>query len=74
MILLDALKPLKNRKYVLINLRNNKKIRCIILDYDKHFNMFIRDVTEIIQNKDRIIENKIEKMFLRGDNIIAIVF
>lgn len=74
MVPLDALHSVKNKKYVLINLRSNKKLRALIMEYDQHFNMFLSDVTEYTQTRVKILERKIEKMFLRGDNVIAVVF
>lgn len=78
-LLLDAQ---KNDKKVIINLRNNRKLICYVVAFDKHFNCVLKNVIETGKgiNKNRGIKKKegfeyekeLGNIYLRGDNIISV--
>jgi len=55
-------------KSVLLRLRNNKTIKGNLLDFDVHMNLSLNDAEDISDEKTE----KLGKILLRGDNILAI--
>lgn len=55
-------------KSVLLRLRNNKTIKGNLLDFDVHMNLTLDDAEDVT---DETIQ-KLGKILLRGDNILAV--
>ena len=55
-------------KVVLLRLRNTKTVQGALIDFDIHMNLTLDDAEDISEDK---IE-KLGKILLRGDNILAI--
>jgi len=54
---------------IIVALKNNVEIRGILLGYDQHLNLVLKDADEIVDGK---IEKSIGIAVIRGDNIIYI--
>lgn len=67
---------------VLISLRNNRKLVCNVVAFDKHFNCVLKNVVEmgIAKSKNKGVkkregyeyESNLGIIYLRGDNVISI--
>lgn len=57
----------KNR-VVLLRLRNTKTIQGILKDFDIHMNLTLEDAEDVSEEK----HEKLGKILLRGDNILAV--
>ena len=55
-------------KLVTLKLRNTKTIQGILKEFDIHMNMSLEDVEDVSAEKPE----KLGKILIRGDNIIAI--
>jgi len=55
-------------KIVLLRLRNTKTIQGVLQDFDIHMNLTLNDAEDISEEK----HEKLGKILLRGDNILAI--
>jgi len=55
-------------KSVLLRLRNNKTVRGNLIDFDVHMNLTLNDAEDITEENPE----KLGKILLRGDNILAI--
>ena len=55
-------------KSVLLRLRNNKTVKGSLVDFDVHMNLTLDDAEDISDDKVQ----KLGKILLRGDNILAI--
>jgi small nuclear ribonucleoprotein len=55
-------------KSVLLRLRNNKTIKGNLLDFDVHMNLTLDDAKDVTEETSQ----KLGKILLRGDNILAI--
>ena len=68
----------KDYRKVIINLRNNRKMICNVVAFDKHFNCVLKDVLEIGKNKGikkkegYEYEKELGNIYLRGDNVISV--
>lgn len=73
-ILSDAV---KKGSQILISCRNNKKLIARVRAYDRHCNMVLEDVKEMWvetpKGKPILKDRFISKLFLRGDNVIAVL-
>lgn len=57
-------------KIVSLRLRNTKTIQGILKDFDIHMNLSLDDAKDVSEEK----HEKLGKILLRGDNILAISF
>ena len=67
----DEISTLMNNsknKSVLLRLRNNKTIKGSLVDFDVHMNLTLDNAEDISDEKSQ----KLGKILLRGDNILAI--
>jgi len=67
----DEISNLMNKnkhKSILLRLRNNKTVKGQLLDFDVHMNLTLENAEDISENKSQ----KLGKILLRGDNILAI--
>ena len=67
----DEISTLMNQskdKSLLLRLRNNKTVKGTLIDYDVHMNLTLEDAEDITEESP----NKLGKILLRGDNILAI--
>ena len=67
----DEISNLMNKnknKSILLRLRNNKTVKGNLLDFDVHMNLTLEDVEDVSEDKSQ----KLGKILLRGDNILAI--
>lgn len=67
----DEISNLMNKnkhKSILLRLRNNKTVKGHLLDFDVHMNLTLENAEDISENKSQ----KLGKILLRGDNILAI--
>ena len=67
----DEISTLMNKnknKSVLLRLRNNKSIKGNLLDFDVHMNLTLDNADEISEGKSQ----KLGRVLLRGDNILAV--
>ena len=68
---------IKNRRRVLISMRNNHKFLAIPKAIDRHCNMVLENVTDMWiehENNEPIKREKfVSKLFVRGDSVIIIV-
>jgi small nuclear ribonucleoprotein len=55
-------------KSVLLRLRNNKTIKGNLLDFDVHMNLTLDDAEDVTEEA----HEKLGKILLRGDNILAV--
>ena len=55
-------------KSVLLRLRNNKSIKGSLIDFDVHMNLTLDGAEDITEQNSQ----KLGKILLRGDNILAI--
>jgi small nuclear ribonucleoprotein len=55
-------------KSVLLRLRNNKTIKGNLIDFDVHMNLTLDDAKDVTEETSQ----KLGKILLRGDNILAI--
>lgn len=72
----------KNDQTVCFNLRNNRKMICNIVAYNKHFNCLLKNVIEVGKGRNQNkgikkregfeYEKALGNVYLRGDNIISI--
>jgi len=58
----------RKNKSILLRLRNNKTIQGILLDFDVHMNLTLDNAEEISEGQSE----KLGKILLRGDNILAV--
>jgi len=67
----DEISNLMNKnkhKSILLRLRNNKTVKGQLLDFDVHMNLTLENAEDISEDKTQ----KLGKILLRGDNILAI--
>ena len=67
----DEISTLMNQskdKSLLLRLRNNKTVKGTLIDFDVHMNLTLEDAEDITEESP----NKLGKILLRGDNILAI--
>ncbi|NIM25394.1 MAG: ribonucleoprotein [Nitrososphaeria archaeon] len=67
----DEISTLMNQskdKSLLLRLRNNKTVKGTLIDFDVHMNLTLEDAEDITEETP----NKLGKILLRGDNILAI--
>jgi small nuclear ribonucleoprotein len=67
----DEISTLMNNsknKSVSLRLRNNKTIKGNLLDFDVHMNLTLNDAEDVTDEKTQ----KLGKILLRGDNILAV--
>jgi len=67
----DEISNLMNKnkhKSILLRLRNNKTVKGNLLDFDVHMNLTLENAEDISEDKSQ----KLGKILLRGDNILAI--
>ena len=67
----DEISNLMNKnkqKSILLRLRNNKTVKGKLVDYDVHMNLTLENAEDISDEKSQ----KLGKILLRGDNILAI--
>lgn len=67
----DEISNLMNKnkhKSILLRLRNNKTVKGQLLDFDVHMNLTLENAEDISEDKSQ----KLGKILLRGDNILAI--
>lgn len=67
----DEISNLMNKnkqKSILLRLRNNKTVKGKLVDYDVHMNLTLENAEDISDDKSQ----KLGKILLRGDNILAI--
>ena len=67
----DEISNLMNKnkqKSILLRLRNNKTVKGKLLDFDVHMNLTLENAEDISDDKSQ----KLGKILLRGDNILAI--
>jgi len=67
----DEISNLMNKnknKSILLRLRNNKTVKGNLLDFDVHMNLTLEDAEDVSEDKSQ----KLGKILLRGDNILAI--
>ena len=67
----DEISNLMNKnkhKSILLRLRNNKTVKGQLLDFDVHMTLTLENAEDISENKSQ----KLGKILLRGDNILAI--
>lgn len=67
----DEISNLMNKnknKSILLRLRNNKTVKGDLIDFDVHMNLTLVNAEEISEEKPQ----KMGKILLRGDNILAI--
>ena len=55
-------------KVVLLRLRNTRTIQGILKDFDIHMNLTLEDTEDVTEEK----HEKLGKILLRGDNILAV--
>jgi len=55
-------------KVVLLRLRNTKTVQGTLIDFDIHMNLTLDDAEDISEGKTE----KLGKILLRGDNILAV--
>lgn len=65
---ISTLMSKRKNKSILLRLRNNKTIKGILLDFDVHMNLTLDDAEEISEEKSE----KLGKILLRGDNVLAV--
>lgn len=56
---------------VFIQCRSNKSLLGNVVAFDKHFNLVLRDVRELVEGDDQ--SRHIKNMFLRGESVIFVV-
>jgi small nuclear ribonucleoprotein len=67
----DEISTLMNNsknKVVLLRLRNTKTVQGVLKDFDIHMNLTLEDAEDVSEEK----HEKLGKILLRGDNILAI--
>ena len=67
----DEISTLMNQskdKSLLLRLRNNKTVKGTLIDFDVHMNLTLENAEDITEETP----NKLGKILLRGDNILAI--
>lgn len=67
----DEISTLMNNskdKVVLLRLRNTKTVQGILKDFDIHMNLTLEDAEDVSEEKPQ----KLGKILLRGDNILAV--
>ena len=67
----DEISTLMNQskdKSLLLRLRNNKTVKGTLIDFDVHMNLTLEEAEDITEETP----NKLGKILLRGDNILAI--
>ena len=67
----DEISTLMNQskdKSLLLRLRNNKTVKGRLIDFDVHMNLTLENAEDITEETP----NKLGKILLRGDNILAI--
>jgi small nuclear ribonucleoprotein len=67
----DEISTLMNNsknKVVLLRLRNTKTVQGVLKDFDIHMNLTLEDAEDVTEEK----HEKLGKILLRGDNILAI--
>ena len=67
----DEISTLMNNskdKVVLLRLRNTKTVQGILKDFDIHMNLTLEDAEDVSEEK----HEKLGKILLRGDNILAV--
>ena len=67
----DEISNLMNKnkhKFILLRLRNNKTVKGQLLDFDVHMNLTLENAEDVSEDKSQ----KLGKILLRGDNILAI--
>jgi len=67
----DEISNLMNKnkhKSILLRLRNNKTVKGDLLDFDVHMNLTLENAEDVSEDKSQ----KLGKILLRGDNILAI--
>jgi len=67
----DEISNLMNKnkhKSILLRLRNNKTVKGQLLDFDVHMNLTLENAEDVSEDKSQ----KLGKILLRGDNILAI--
>ena len=67
----DEISNLMNKnkhKFILLRLRNNKTVKGDLLDFDVHMNLTLENAEDVSEDKSQ----KLGKILLRGDNILAI--
>ncbi len=56
-------------KMVLLRLRNDSTLQGILIDFDIHMNLTLRDAEDISDDENHV---KLGKILLRGDNVLSI--
>ncbi|MGH1567900.1 MAG: LSM domain-containing protein [Nitrosopumilus sp.] len=67
----DEISTLMNNsknKVVLLRLRNTKTVQGVLKDFDIHMNLTLEDAEDVSEEK----HEKLGKILLRGDNILAV--
>lgn len=65
---ISTLMSKSKNKSVLLRLRNNKTIKGSLLDFDVHMNLTLDDAQDVTDD----VPEKLGKILLRGDNILAV--
>jgi len=68
-----------NKKPLLVSLRSNRKLYGFVKAVDRHWNMILEHVIELSSqtvkgndNSVKVVTRNINRLFLRGDNIICV--
>lgn len=65
-------RAIRDKKPLLISLRNNHKMIAIPRAVDKHLNMVLEHVREMWSENGQSKERTVNKMFIRGDQVIVV--
>jgi small nuclear ribonucleoprotein len=65
---ISTLMSKSKNKSVLLRLRNNKTIKGSLLDFDVHMNLTLDNAQDVTDD----VPEKLGKILLRGDNILAV--
>ncbi|EPY31709.1 small nuclear ribonucleoprotein D2 [Strigomonas culicis] len=64
---------MKEETRVFVQCRFNKSLICTVVAFDKHFNLVLRDVTELSGNSSDNNMRTLKNVFLRGESVIFVV-
>jgi small nuclear ribonucleoprotein len=59
-------------KTILLRIRGNREIRCILRSYDAHLNLHVDDAVILADDEQELPEEQLGQLIVRGDNVIFI--